>query len=206
MEKSDTTKFRVQSAQDELQVILSRISSLIERHSAICDELEAKKKDLGKARLSGSTTAKIHQAITQLENEQREITAELTALEPGRVKAQAAVLQAEKEQSAAKYAELLAQVNPLGMKIIQELDQLHVDLCFLGDVQREMLELGKAAGSLATDPEDAPLAIPVPHIWHVVDVAMMRLIAFNGADNLKKHGVVIRDWLGEYSGHIKVER
>jgi chromosome segregation ATPase len=164
-----------------------RSSALVERQAELAGELETLQRDMGEARLSGSSTQKIHQAITRLEGEKQEITAELKALEPMTAKAKAELKQTQAENAAAEYAELLKESTPRALKIFRALEQAQAEAVEMDRIQERMRQLARAAGNLTPAIPDDQVDIQPGEMFNLLEGVLMAMVVYNGTSGGKKN-------------------
>lgn len=197
------TQIDSETVQDVLEAVNARVAAIQARQNIIPGELAKHHQALGEAMVSRTPTAKIHKAIDFIEVEMVELDVELEALQPVRARAAAAVKQAEREAAAHALTEFSRDAGIRSIRIFKQLDQTHIELCELLQIQDKMSDLQRIAGSLAADPGEV-VSIPVPKIWHQINRAMEMLILWNGRENLIKHGIRLSDFLTEYNGQAKL--
>jgi chromosome segregation ATPase len=170
-----------------------RSSALVERQAELAGELETLQRDMGEARLSGSSTQKIHQAMTRLEGEEKEITAELKALEPVTAKAQADLKQTQAENAAAEYAGMLADCSQRGLKIFQDLEKVQAELAELAVIQDKMRRITHVAGRLAPVIPDDMVDCQAERDFHAIEDVLQSMAKYNGTtdkqNRLELHGL-----------------
>jgi len=181
-----------------LEEIGARLGENDTRLEVISGELEKKNAELGSARGWRLSTVLIHRETDKLEHERRELEAEQKFLEQERQNIQSAIAQKAAEVAAVEYKELLQQLTPRAVEIIQSFCALQNLLLELEKIQTLMSENAFVAGKLADPiPYDSTIIIQVDLIKADVSRALAQIVSFNGQENMDKAGVHIPDMYAE---------
>lgn len=146
----------------DLLAVENRIAEIAARREQIPAELAEESKKLGLVIIGKLASGSIHGRMDKLEREQRELAAELQALEPIRAEAAARLDLAEAEAARERFAVLSAEAVEYPVKIYGQLEQLHRDFCKYNDLQKEIFDLREKAGKLAPITDQAEPAIFIP--------------------------------------------
>src|SRR5687768_18117001 len=99
-----------------LEGIDSRLAEIPKLLEEINESIKVKTDELGKSKIRGLLTPPIHKSIRALEDEQRELSAELEYLTQERQNVETAITQKAAEDAAAEYNRLGEQLEPLAIE------------------------------------------------------------------------------------------
>jgi hypothetical protein len=176
-----------------IEEIDSRLAEIPARLEQLAENIQTKTDELGKSRILGLLTPPIHKSIRMLEDEQRELSAELEYLTSKRECVQREDEQKAAEDAAASWQAHHEQLTGQAIKMANAVVQLPEMALEYERIELLMEREARTAGNLV-NPSQGGVRLRIGEISRHLDQLLLGIQSYNSKDNLKAAGIDIPDY------------